>query len=415
MRRCFAMLAATMAVAGALALPTVAAAWGHHHPHHNRGLTINATPNPIDAGQGVLIYGQLNGQNSANQTIVLYHRIIPSPFFSIISITKTNTFGYYEFVRPDGIVMTNRDWFVRGPNDTHSRTIREQVSALVNAAANTTNATTGQLVLVNGHVTPTHPFERVLLQEQSALSGNGWRTIGSTFTGGGSNFVIPHRWARPGDHTVRVLFPGDARNIAGVSDTLTVAVQQRQQADFTINSSDPIITAGQSVTISGVLDQKGTTTPEPSTEVTLWAHPNGSSWQAVATTTTGADGSYSFMRSPTANTAFQVRTTLSPVRHTTVLYEGVQDVVTLSAVTPMHAGHLIYLERFGADGNWHVIAATTVTASSTFSFTYLLTQPGAVQLRARITGGPENVGAASPAVTLTASGIAPVTSLPTSS
>jgi hypothetical protein len=437
MRRCFAVLAATCAVAGALMAPALAGARHFHFHFHHHGLTISATPNPIPAGQGVFIYGQLRGPNSANQTITLYHRILPSPFFSPISTTTTNSFGFYDFIRPDGIVMSNRDWYVRGPNGTRSRTVREYVSALVNASASTTTATTGQVVLFTGQVTPNHPYQRVLLQEQSSLNGNGWTTIASAFTGAGSTFTIPHRWARAGDHTVRVVFPGDPRNLAGISDPMTVVVQQRQQADFTINSSDPIIVYGGQVTINGALDKPGTTTPEPSTEVTLWAHQDDSKWQALATTITAADGSYSFTRSPSNgtgisnNTAFQVRTTLSPMRHTTVLYEGVQDVVTLSAssltgavgtsvtlsgtVSPAHGGHWIYLERLGADQRWHPVAGTVVTPGSTFSFTYTLSQLGTVQLRARITGGPENVGAASPQVTITVNGVAPVTTLPVSS
>jgi hypothetical protein len=298
----------------------------------------------------------------------------------------------------------------------------------VSLSSSTTTATTGQLVLFSGQVTPGHPFERILLQEQSSLGGTGWATIAASFTGGGSSFVIPHRWARPGDYTLRAVFPGDPRNIAGASDTVTVVVEQRQKLGFTINSSAPIITDGQSVTLSGTLDRAGTTTPQPSTEVTLWGRLDEGRWQALATTSTAADGSYGFTQSPTNNTAYVVRTTLRPARATTVLYEGVQDVVTLSAasptgpvggsvtlsgtVAPSHVGHLIYLQRVGVDGHWHNIAATLVGAGSTFSFAYQLTQLGTVRLRARITGGPENLGAASLPVTLTGIGIAPVTILP---
>ena len=64
-----------------------------------------------------------------------------------------------------------------------------------------------------------------------------------------------------------------------------------------------------------------------------------------------------------------MRTTLAPHRHSAVLFEGVQDVLTLTpeldhlgrrghvtftgTVLPDKAGHVIYLQRLGADGNWH--------------------------------------------------------------
>src|SRR5207247_481613 len=110
-------------------------------------------------------------------------------------------------------------------------------------------------------------------------------------------------------------------------------VEQKQVPGFTIHSSDPIITDGQSVTLSGVLDQPGSATPEPSTSVTLYGRTVGQSLHALATTVTGADGSYSFTQMPINNEVYRVRTTLAPHRWTAPLFEGVQDVVMLSAST----------------------------------------------------------------------------------
>ena len=71
MRPRFAMLASLVAALAVAVAPGVAGA----APKHNHGLTINATPNPIVSGQGVLIYGQLKGSPVAGQPIVLYHRV----------------------------------------------------------------------------------------------------------------------------------------------------------------------------------------------------------------------------------------------------------------------------------------------------------------------------------------------------
>ena len=43
-----------------------------------RAQNPNATPNPILAGEGVTIYGQLNRAPVGGQTIVLYHHIAGS-------------------------------------------------------------------------------------------------------------------------------------------------------------------------------------------------------------------------------------------------------------------------------------------------------------------------------------------------
>ena len=134
---------------------------------------------------------------------------------------------------------------------------------------------------------------------------------------------------------MRVVFRTDLRNIRGESDPVTVTIQQAQVADFTINTSDPIIDFGQSATISGTLFMPGTTTPEPSTAVTLFGRTAGQShFIALGATTTDANGNYSFTVSPPHNTIYVVRTTLPPHRHTAPLFEGVRDVVTLASSSP---------------------------------------------------------------------------------
>ena len=209
--------AAIIAMFLALAVPSHASA----APHHNHGLTIQSTPDPSTAGQGVLIYGQLKGPANADRRIVLFHRINPAPHFTPISVTRTNAAGFYEFVRADGVVVSNRNWFVRGPDFTHSRTIHERVSAVVTLTTSSAGARRPRLRPLDftGTVVPNHRHERVLLQQQNSTSGNGWQTIASGYTTGASSFAIAHRFRSPGSYTLRAYFPGDPRNIAGQSDT----------------------------------------------------------------------------------------------------------------------------------------------------------------------------------------------------
>ena len=150
MRSRFALLASLVAALAVAAAPGVAGA----APKHNHGLTINATPNPILSGQGVFIYGQLKGSPVAGQPIVLYHRVGLAHHFSVVGHTTTNSFGFYEFTRADGVVTTNRDWFARGPNGSHSRTVHEHVAALVSIHADKTTIDTRQPVTFTGAVSP---------------------------------------------------------------------------------------------------------------------------------------------------------------------------------------------------------------------------------------------------------------------
>lgn len=430
MRLRLAVLASVLTALVAVAVPSIVTA----APGHNTGLTINATPNPILSGEGVLIYGQLNVSPIKERTIILYQQLADShQGYTRVAKTTTDSDGFYAFKDAESVVTTNTSWFVReaGTHRVHSRTIYERVAALVTLTANPTNTDTNHAILFTGHVSPNHASERVLLQQQIG-SSNDWRTLKSASLDPGSNYQISYRWRRPGEHDVRVLFPGDARNIKGASDPVTVTIQQAQVPDFTIISSSPIITEGQTVTITGILYKPGTNKPEPSTVLTLYERTAAQQkFVPVIDTTTNPDGTYTFNQMPTVNTIYQVRTKFLPHRHSALLYEGVRDIVAMSAssgtstvgstvtfngtVVPDKAGHVIYLQRLGADHDWHTVEVRQVAPASTFQFVWKFGRAGTYEFRARITSDALNVGSASSPVTVTVSQPSSLSSLPSAS
>jgi len=416
MRLRFTVLASVITAVAFAAVSSFASA----APHHNRALTIHAVPHRIIAGEAVLIYGQLQGADRSDQTIRLYHRVAPNRSYSLISTTKTNSAGQYEFSRAEGIVETNRSWFVRGPMFSHSRTVYERVGALVTLATSPTPAVglTRHPIVFSGHMTPDHAGSVVLLQAQNG-DGDRWTTLKRAVVGSGSNYQISYAWRVPGARDVRVLFPGDARNTASATDPVSVIIQQSEHADFTINTSAPIVSNGTPYTISGTLYQPGSTAPEPKTSVSLFARePGDTTYREVQATVTGANGSYSFPNlTSTTNELYQVRSTFAPGRDTSaVLFEGIQDKVTLMAssttstvnghvtftgsVSPDKAGHVIYLQKFGQDSQYHTVEVRVVGSGSTFQFGWTFGTAGAKEFRARITGGTANVGGASAPVTI---------------
>jgi hypothetical protein len=428
MRLRFTVLATVLAALASTAVPAAAGA----APQHNRGLTIHAVPHNIIAGEAVLIYGQLQGPDHGDQVIHLYHRINPRPFFTLIGTTRTNANGQYEFIRAEGIVESNRSWFARGPSHTHSRTVHERVAALVSLAASSASGVTRHPIIFSGHVTPNHAGQTVLLQSEVTNSnGNHYKTLKRGRIGPGSNFQIPLAFRVPGAYSVRAYFPGDGRNTPAASDLVPIVIQQAEVPDFTIRTSDPIVSNGSMYTISGTLYAAATTTPEPNTSVSLFMRrPQGSTFKEVTSTLTASDGTYSFPNQESiTNQLYQVRTTFAPARHTATLFEGVQDVVTMTAssststvgghvtfsgdVSPDKAGHVIYLQRLGKDGDWHTVEVRFVNASSTFQFGWTFGTAGVKQFRAQIDGGPANVGGVSnPPVTIDVTQ-PPLSSLPT--
>jgi hypothetical protein len=408
-----------------LALPSRAAA----APRHDRGLTITSTPDPISAGQGVLIYGHLAGPDNAFKRIWLFHRINPAARFTPISVTRTNGSGFYEFIRADGVVVSNRNWFVLGPGNSHSRTIHEWVSAAVTLAASSATASTADPVTFSGTAYPPHDHQLVLLQKQDSTSGNGWHTIASGYTDGDSSYTITHRFRSAGSYTLRTFLPATPRNIASPSPSVDLTVQQQQNPSFTINASAAVLTNGQSETISGTLYSPGsTTTGQPDVTVTLYGAQAAGGFRALQSTSTDATGAYSFTQMPLHNTVYQVRSLSKPVARTANLFVGVQDVVTASvasstvavgdpikitgSVTPDHSGHALYLQQQDSSGRWVDVQTGYLTPASTFSFSYTPGQAGELNLRVQITGGPWNIGGVSTTLPVTVSGTAPVSSLP---
>jgi hypothetical protein len=437
MRLRFAVFASVLAAFAAVAAPGIANA----APRHNHGLTINATPNPIITGDAVLIYGQLNGADHAGQWIYLFHRVNPSPGFKLIGVTKTNSFGFYWFTRAENVVLTNRSWYATAPflpGDIHSRTVHERVAAAVNISASATTTDTNTPVVFSGNVDPVgfHVGERVALQEQVGTTGNVWHTLKGGVIDSSSNYSISYRFRVQGTYTLRVEFPGDVRNTAAASSTVPLTVDQTQNPTFTINSSSPIISAGQSATISGVLYLPGPTatspaSPEPNVNVTLFGHTPGQPFTVLGYAYTAAmNGSYSFTVSPSNNTVYYVRTTFPPppLRHTAELFEGVSDVVSLNAsspralvgptvtftgnVTPDKAGHVIELQRLGKDGDFHTVALGVINGASAYRFVWRFGNQGTFTFRTMVPGDPLNLSGTSTPVTVTVM-LPAVSALPT--
>ena len=147
---------------------------------------------------------------------------------------------------------------------------------------------------------------------------------------------------------------------------------------------------------------------------------------------TGTDGSYGFTEMPQHNIVYQVRTTFAPppIRHTAVLFEGVQNVVMLNSSTPTAVvgqtialtgtvqpdkfGHVVELQKLGTDGDYHTVALGFVNASSAYRFNWTFGAPGTHTFRTVVPGGPDNVSGDSPPVPVTVT-VPPVSSLPPAS
>jgi hypothetical protein len=408
-------------------LPAGATAAKHPSPNGRHSVSINVSANPVVAGDPLVIYGRLTGPRNGGQTVNLWHRVNPAPRFTVVQRTQTDASGFYAFFRADGVVTSNRNWYVKSTG-ARSRTVHENVFALVTLSGPPNGSTllTGPAhqTTFTGTVSQPYPVgDTVVLQRQSAAAGgDDWRTIDRSRVKAGGTFSITHRFVDPGDANIRVLVRRTSRNLASPSNVLEYEIEQAQNPALTIQASANPLTFGQSVSVSGVL------AGGPSLPVTLYAHTDRQGFAPVAQVTTGAAGGYSFpAQTPVNSTFYQVR---GAGKSSAQLFVGVRDALTASvsattvaagqtvafsgAVAPDKTGHAIYLQRQNASGDdFHTVEVTRVGGGSTYSLIHRVFEPGTKVFRVRIPGGPENQGAVSPPFTITVTPASPA-SLPPS-
>ncbi len=426
------LIPAITAVISLFALaPSGAFAHKHPSPSGRCVVSMQVAPRQIVTGDPVVVFGRLRCLGraaAAGQQVVLYHHIDGLQGFAPVQSTTTDAHGFYEFGRADGVVESNRSFFVRS-HGARSATKRIRVAAQVTLSGSSEGALlTGypNRVTFTGTVSPADVGARVILQRQNALTGNQWRRIDSGFVESTGNFTITHTFVVPGDANLRVLVRSQGRNVPSESNILADTVSQAQNPELTIQASVDPISVGEAVAISGKLAAGA------SRSLTLMAHTaRQPGFIAVAQTISNSAGEYSFpTQSPANSTFYRVDAgqlvcppnaacpaiAFKPVS-SAVLYEGVKDVLTAQAspttvqagqsvtfsgtVSPDQTGHVIYLERQNARGSgFHVVQLSFVGAGSSYTIVHRFYDAAAKLLRVYIPGGPDNQGAASPSFTI---------------
>ncbi len=407
--------------------PALASARGRHggrpaRPAIGCRVSLDVVPHLITADETVLAYGHLScaiRSEDASQTVTLYQDSVGSPGYTVAGTTTTEASGFYQ-ITTAALTANSHFYVVADSAQSPTRSVRVAAQVTLDGPTEGTQLlsalsalSTGRRnrVTFTGTVIPEDPGALVVLQRQDALGGNEWHRIQFGRVGPGGTFSMVHSFVVPGDANVRVLILSSHRNIASPSNVLTYEISQAQNPQLTINSSDDPIPYLQPLTLSGTL--AGT----PNTIVTLLAHTGRrGAFAPIAQVKTDGSGDYTFPpQLPVDSTFYAVQ---GDGRSSAVLYEDIADVLTATvspgtsiqagqtltfsgAVSPDHAGHVIYLERQNADGvGFHVVEVSALTPASTYSIAHTVYDAGTSVFRVRIPGDPQNGGAVSPLFTI---------------
>ncbi|MGI8414057.1 MAG: alkaline phosphatase family protein [Solirubrobacteraceae bacterium] len=198
-------------------------------------LRIGSAPNPSIAGGQVLISGHLGGAASSGSRILLWQREAGQRRFRPVAVTRTDASGHFTITRPAGSVQSNRAWYVTVRSGT-SAIVDQRVHALItlmaptpasatsppsSTAAPKATAVPGERVRLSGSVTPAHPGQSILLSQHFP---RGWVVIAHPRLDGSSQFSVNHIFRSQGIAQVRVVLPGDPRNMRSFSPDLTITV-----------------------------------------------------------------------------------------------------------------------------------------------------------------------------------------------
>lgn len=183
-------------------------------------LTAQARPNPITAGEAVMVFGRLTGPKRRDARVVLWHKLAGWRRFHPATSTPTNAAGRYEILRRPNVVRTNRAWFVIAAG-RRSRTMSEYVYARVSLSASSVAVAPGETVTLSGYVAPSHRRQRILLRQRF---GARWVTIARPRLDHASSFHVSHTFRSDGIALVRAVLPADQRNLRSRSPVISIDV-----------------------------------------------------------------------------------------------------------------------------------------------------------------------------------------------
>jgi hypothetical protein len=407
-------LVAGTAAAFALIPAGVASARPHPHvithlkPGDGCRVSLFAEPHLVTSGESAQLFGVQSCRGlspTIGQTVTIYQHVAGTGGFRVIGTTTSAAGGYYTFVAPT-LPANSVFYAVVGGRRSAARTVRVAPVVTLNGPSQLAALLTGRRngVTFTGTVDPAEEGGRIALQREDATSSEEWHTIQFGRVGPKGVFSITHHFAIPGDVNLRIAVRvRRGVNARGTSTALSYVISQPQNPALTINSSAPVAAYGQPVKITGVLaGGKGQT-------VALLSHARRQPpFTKVGETTTSSNGEYTFTLTALRSGPYKA---MAPGVSSRTLFEGVRYLLSASAsaaaspagqpvtfsgtVTPVHTGHVVYLERENLAGGFHVADVGTVAADGTYSISHYMFGSGKQVYRIHVPGDPENMGTSS--------------------
>jgi hypothetical protein len=387
-------------------------------------LTVEASAQRITAAETVNVFGKLlcPEATSAGERQVTVFRSGGGVGRSAIGTTTTEADGSYKLAIAG--LETNAMVSVRAPGAGGARVAIKvappitlggpPAGAELAAAGGPGHRGSHARTTFTGAVGAAYAGALVALQSSRAPGGEQWRPIAFGRVDELGGYSITHAFRTPGETWIRAIVRPGPGNVPAASATVSYEIVAAQNPKLTIQSSSPLISFGQSVTISGVAAEAG------GRPVELLARSAGGAFEQIASATTDAAGRYAFTRAPQQRTAYQVRDASA---RSITLFQGVsyrleidapptsagagQPVSFTGALAPASPGQQVQLERQYSSGIGFHVLARGVLAGASYSIAHIFDTGGSYVLRIKVDGDASFEGVASTPFTLNVTPISP--------
>jgi hypothetical protein len=355
-------------------------------------VSLTAEPYVVTSGEAAQLFGRLRcvGASTSGQTVTVYARAVGGEF-ATLGTASTGPGGFYSILAPK---LTSDTTFYASAAGARSLDKLVRVAPVLTFAGPGETAVHGpegaalltgvrHRATFTGTVSPADAGALAVLQRENATTSGfsffeEWEPIQAATVGPNGSYSITHIFVLPGAANLRVLVrPRGRLDVRGISNALSYEISQPQNTAVTLDASVNPVADGQDVKLTGKVAGAS------DAPVTLTAHTDGNDpFAAIATSTTNAAGEFTFTESPTTSTYYQAQ---SGSAQSTVQFEGVSylltaavsaetvhsgEAVTFSGtVSPIHAGHPVYVERqnAGPRGGFHVVDVGAVSPTGTYS------------------------------------------------
>jgi hypothetical protein len=371
-------------------------------------------PHTLIAGESPTLSGQLTCSETgeaAGASVQIFARAAGTPGTSEVATALTQADGSFAVTLAP--LESNSYFFARSGR---SRSPREavRVSPLVTLAGPahgavlpmaSRHARAQAAVHFSGTVSPSDAGAIVALQRERPLGSGTWRAVAFGRVGQDGAFAFSHSFRTPGPLVLRAFVHRHGHRLPAVSEPLSYQVAQADLAGLglTITLTPQTVAYGEPVAIAGKL-AGGAGSP-----VTLLARTGPGGFGAIASTTAGEDGAYSFTQTPARDTEYRVagggRSSTTLRAEVTFSLTATPSATTVAAgegptisgtVTPASPGARVYLRRVSRSGvGYETLGYATVGPGSDYSIAVPPAPAGTATYRVQIPRVPGGLRAAS--------------------